>query len=84
MEEGAYQDYLKTCKEPVQVFFSFVCRRVSDLNLQKSTCNAHKAVNDATKREFKGLAASGLGTIECIRHDFKRGMSSGDLRQGER
>ncbi|KAF9492173.1 hypothetical protein BDN71DRAFT_1433390 [Pleurotus eryngii] len=33
VEEGKYQDYLKTCKEPVQ----------------KSTCNAHKAVNDADK-----------------------------------
>ncbi|KAF7426460.1 hypothetical protein PC9H_008829 [Pleurotus ostreatus] len=68
VEEGSYQDYLKTCKEPVQ----------------KSTCNAHKAVNDADKRDVKGLAVSGLGTIECIRHDFKRAHSSGDLKKGER
>lgn len=32
----------------------------------------------------KGTATSGVGTVECIRHDMKRSASVGDLQKGER
>ncbi|KAF8814361.1 hypothetical protein BYT27DRAFT_7219865 [Phlegmacium glaucopus] len=50
----------------------------------KSTCNNHDAIKSASMRGGKGTAASGLGTIECSRHDMKRPNSVGDLQKGER
>jgi len=32
----------------------------------------------------KGTVASGVGTVECIRHDMKHPLSVGDLQKGER
>lgn len=50
--------------------------------LQKSTCSNHRAVD--AERSTKGLAATGVGTIDCARHDVKRPTSVGDLQKGER
>lgn len=50
----------------------------------KSTCNNHDAIKSASMRGGKGTTASGLGTIECSRHDMKRPNSVGDLQKGER
>lgn len=49
-----------------------------------STCNNHDAIKSATIRGGKGVAASGVGTVECSRHDMKRPTSVGDLQKGER
>lgn len=49
-----------------------------------STCNNHDAIKSASMRGGKGIAASGVGTIECSRHDMKRPNSVGDLQKGER
>ncbi|KAG6836119.1 hypothetical protein H0H93_011191 [Arthromyces matolae] len=49
----------------------------------KSTCVSHNAVNNPDK-EARGLAASGVGTVDCARHDFKRPRSVGDLQLGEK
>ncbi|RDB18343.1 hypothetical protein Hypma_000426 [Hypsizygus marmoreus] len=46
-----------------------------------STCSNHKAVD--AERSTKGLAATGVGTIDCARHDIKRPSSVGDLQKGE-
>ncbi|KAH9477994.1 hypothetical protein JR316_0010227 [Psilocybe cubensis] len=51
---------------------------------EKSNCNNHDAIKSASIRGGKGTAASGLGTIECSRHDMKRPVSVGDLQKGER
>ncbi|KAF8879143.1 hypothetical protein BD779DRAFT_1612947 [Infundibulicybe gibba] len=50
----------------------------------KDTCNNHDAIKSASIRGGKGTAASGVGTIECSRHDMKRPVSLGDLQKGER
>ncbi|KAG6848619.1 hypothetical protein H0H93_015447 [Arthromyces matolae] len=50
----------------------------------KSTCLRHDAVNLANSKPSQGHAATGVGTIECIRHDMKRPLSVGDLQVGER
>ncbi|KAL1948716.1 hypothetical protein VTO73DRAFT_10522 [Trametes versicolor] len=47
-------------------------------------CNNHDAVKLATLKGAAGLAASGLATVDCARHDMKRPCSSGDLQKGER
>ncbi|KDQ25249.1 hypothetical protein PLEOSDRAFT_1045089, partial [Pleurotus ostreatus PC15] len=49
-----------------------------------STCNNYDAVKSASIRGGKGTTASGVGTIECSRHDMKRPGSVGDLQKGEK
>lgn len=33
---------------------------------------------------MKGLAATGVGAVDCARHDVKRPVAVGDLQKGER
>jgi hypothetical protein len=33
---------------------------------------------------MKGLSASGVGTVDCARHDMKRPTAVGDLQKGEK
>jgi hypothetical protein len=40
-----------------------------------STCHNHDALKSASMRGGKGTAASGVGAIDCIRHDMKRPVS---------
>ncbi|KAF9487933.1 hypothetical protein BDN71DRAFT_1478250 [Pleurotus eryngii] len=68
VEDTAYQAHVTSDETPIE----------------KSSCVSHKAVNDADKRPAKGLVVNGVGTVECTRHDFKRLLSVGDLRYGER
>ncbi|KAJ8700507.1 hypothetical protein PTI98_003522 [Pleurotus ostreatus] len=68
VEDKTYQAHVTSDETPVE----------------KSSCVSHKAVNDADKCPAKGLAVNGVGTVECTRHDFKRPLSVGDLRYGER
>ncbi|KAJ7791277.1 hypothetical protein B0H14DRAFT_3567333 [Mycena olivaceomarginata] len=49
----------------------------------KSTCVAHDAV-DEPERDAYGTAASGIGTVDCARHNMKRPNGVGDLQKGER
>ncbi|KAH9829181.1 uncharacterized protein C8Q71DRAFT_799831 [Rhodofomes roseus] len=51
---------------------------------ETSTCSNHDAVKLANMRGSHGTAASGVATVECIRHDMKRPCSVGDLQKGER
>ncbi|GBE88340.1 hypothetical protein SCP_1301550 [Sparassis crispa] len=50
-----------------------------------STCNNHDALKLASmKGAHQGTAASGVGTVDCARHDMKHPYSVGDLQKGER
>ncbi|KAG2338216.1 hypothetical protein BDR05DRAFT_1004450 [Suillus weaverae] len=51
---------------------------------EKSTCVSHNAINHADTKSLKGLAATGVGTVDCARHDMKLPNGVGDLQQGER
>ncbi|KAJ7314860.1 hypothetical protein DFH08DRAFT_917800 [Mycena albidolilacea] len=53
-----------------------------DIEQEKSTCVAHDAV-DEPDREAHGTAASGIGTVDCARHNMKRPNAVGDLQKGE-
>ncbi|KAJ6607278.1 hypothetical protein B0H10DRAFT_1631100, partial [Mycena sp. CBHHK59/15] len=48
-----------------------------------STCVAHDAV-DKPDREARGTASSGIGAVDCARHNMKRPLAVGDLQFGER
>ncbi|KAJ7279177.1 hypothetical protein C8J57DRAFT_1713062 [Mycena rebaudengoi] len=49
----------------------------------RSTCVAHDAV-DKPDREARGTASSGIGAVDCARHNMKRPQAVGDLQLGER
>lgn len=49
-----------------------------------STCNNHDAIKSAHVRGGKGYAATGVGAVDCSRHDMKRPVAVGDLQKGER
>ncbi|KAF9231029.1 hypothetical protein BU15DRAFT_90993 [Melanogaster broomeanus] len=51
---------------------------------EKSTCVSHNAVNLADTRNCRGLAVTGVGAVDCARHNFKRPGAVGDLQKGER
>ncbi|EMD32307.1 hypothetical protein CERSUDRAFT_68868 [Gelatoporia subvermispora B] len=70
VEEKAYKSYLATYSNLVSE--------------DKSSCHDHEAIKLAQRKGAKDLAATGLGTVECSRHDMKRPCSVGDLQKGER
>jgi hypothetical protein len=41
-------------------------------------------VNLAETKTARGLAATGAGTVDCSRHNFKRPSGVGDLQRGEK
>ncbi|KAJ7713623.1 hypothetical protein B0H16DRAFT_1341291, partial [Mycena metata] len=49
----------------------------------RSHCVAHNAV-DKPDHEARGTASSGVGAVDCARHNMKRPNSVGDLQLGER
>ncbi|KAG1893035.1 uncharacterized protein F5891DRAFT_1131406 [Suillus fuscotomentosus] len=73
--------------------FRLACRNVSsamaDPGLNHgyaffmSSCSSHNAVNLADTRVSCGLTATGAGTINCARHNFKWPCSISDLQKGE-
>ncbi|KAJ7148083.1 hypothetical protein C8R43DRAFT_1129237 [Mycena crocata] len=50
---------------------------------ERSTCVSHDAV-DKPDREARGTASSGIGAVDCTRHNLKRPLAVGDLQLGER
>ncbi|KAG2037116.1 hypothetical protein BDR03DRAFT_982484 [Suillus americanus] len=69
IEETAYKSHLQ---------------RFSGKPQEKSTCSSHNAVNMADMKASQGLAAMGVGTIDCARHNMKLPNSVGDLQKGKR
>ncbi|KAI0685039.1 hypothetical protein C8T65DRAFT_712813 [Cerioporus squamosus] len=47
-------------------------------------CNMHDTMKLANIKGSAGLAATGVATVDCSRHDMKRPCSVGDLQKGER
>ncbi|KAF8337834.1 hypothetical protein F5887DRAFT_890334 [Amanita rubescens] len=52
--------------------------------VQKSNCSRHDAVNLSSSKPGQSHAATGVGTVECVRHNMKRPNAVGDLQKGER
>ncbi|KAG1817907.1 hypothetical protein EV424DRAFT_1472791 [Suillus variegatus] len=51
---------------------------------EKSTCVSHNAVKMADTKTSRGLAATGVRTVDCARHDMKLPNRVGDLQKGEK
>ncbi|KAG1884889.1 hypothetical protein F4604DRAFT_1878458 [Suillus subluteus] len=64
-------------------FKSFL-NEAGTLPQEKSTCASHSAVNLADTKNARGLAATGVGTVDCTRHNLKQPCAVGDLQKGER
>ncbi|KAF7371413.1 hypothetical protein MSAN_00778000 [Mycena sanguinolenta] len=58
-------------------------KRNWDQKQERSHCVAHDAV-DKPDREARGTASSGIGAVDCARHNMKRPKAVGDLQLGER
>ncbi|KAJ2935520.1 hypothetical protein H1R20_g1573, partial [Candolleomyces eurysporus] len=69
VEESAFQEYLKKHDNETE---------------PKSTCSRHDAVNLADMRPGQGYASTGIATVECSRHNFKRPQAVCDMQRGER
>ncbi|KAG1732347.1 hypothetical protein EDB19DRAFT_1831363 [Suillus lakei] len=67
VEEKAYKAYLEDHK---------------DRNQERSTCASHNAVNAANTKKSQGLAATGVGTVDCAQHNMKLCNAVGDLQKG--
>ncbi|KAG2094414.1 uncharacterized protein F5147DRAFT_657174 [Suillus discolor] len=69
VEDKAYKDFLHSGVDSIQ---------------EKSMCSSHNAVNMADTKSNRGLATTGLGTVDCARHNMKLPNAVGDLQKGER
>ncbi|KAG2047143.1 hypothetical protein BDR06DRAFT_976975 [Suillus hirtellus] len=69
IDESEYKWYLSTNSETLQ---------------EKSNCVSHNAVNMADMKSSRGLAATGVGTVDCARHDMKLANGVSDLQKGEK
>ncbi|KAG6809667.1 hypothetical protein H0H92_015232, partial [Tricholoma furcatifolium] len=58
--------------------------KFSDYVEPKSNCSRHDAVNLSNAKPGVSHAATGVGTIECARHNLKRPSAVGDLQFSER
>ncbi|KAH7906050.1 hypothetical protein BJ138DRAFT_1138106 [Hygrophoropsis aurantiaca] len=58
--------------------------RCAHIPQEKSSCSSHKAVDLADTKASRGLAATGVGAVDCARHNFKLPNGVGDLQKGER
>ena len=72
VEEGDYKAHLK----------QFDSDNPNEAQAQE--CNTHDAVKLANLKGAIGLAATGIATVDCSRHDMKRPCAVGDLQKGER
>ncbi|KAJ7749743.1 hypothetical protein B0H16DRAFT_1725007 [Mycena metata] len=66
----------------VKVYMDHVKRNWNQKQ-DRSHCVAHDAV-DKPDREARGTASSGIGAVDCARHNMKRPLAVGDLQLGER
>ncbi|KAJ6480009.1 hypothetical protein C8R47DRAFT_983149 [Mycena vitilis] len=79
-DPGLGDGYLFYCK--VQEYMKHVAEHWNDPQ-DRSTCVAHDAV-DKPDREARGTASSGIGAVDCARHNMKRPLAVSDLQFGER
>ncbi|KAG2358417.1 hypothetical protein BDR07DRAFT_1187590, partial [Suillus spraguei] len=62
---------------------SYILDRIGDIQ-EKSTCLNHNAMNMAETKSSQGLAATGVGIVDCMCHNMKHPNGVGDLQKGEK
>ncbi|KAJ7802109.1 hypothetical protein B0H14DRAFT_2385799 [Mycena olivaceomarginata] len=63
---------------------AFFCEVVAYMVHVKKHWNLKQEVLDKPDREARGTASSGIGAVDCARHNMKRPNAVGDLQLGER
>ncbi|KAH7906366.1 hypothetical protein BJ138DRAFT_1016340 [Hygrophoropsis aurantiaca] len=66
-----------------QAYKAHLLERINEPQ-EKSTCSGHTAVNSADTKASKGLSATGVGAVDCARHNIKLPNGVGDLQKGEK
>ncbi|KAG2115167.1 uncharacterized protein F5147DRAFT_743666 [Suillus discolor] len=56
----------------------------SAVTQERSACTSHNTVNMADAKLSQGFAATGIGTVDCARHDMKLANGVGDLQKDKR
>ncbi|KAJ7772385.1 hypothetical protein B0H16DRAFT_1305461, partial [Mycena metata] len=79
-DPGLCKGWAFYCK--VESYMKHVKKHWNDKQ-DRSHCVAHDAV-DKPDREARGTASSGIGAVDCARHNLKRPLAVGDLQLGER
>ncbi|KIK80550.1 hypothetical protein PAXRUDRAFT_15722 [Paxillus rubicundulus Ve08.2h10] len=69
VEQGAYKAHLSLHSVEAQ---------------EKSTCSGHSTVNLADTKTSHGLAATGVGTVDCSHHNMKLPNAVWDVQKGEK
>ncbi|KAH0826244.1 hypothetical protein J3R83DRAFT_5708 [Lanmaoa asiatica] len=67
-----------------ELSYKLYLRDHANFRQEKSMCSSHSAVNAAESKSTRGLAATGVGSVCCARHEMKLPSSVGDLQKGER
>ena len=85
VEEKPYKAHLEEHWAQKQDVCCSDCSAIDSLIFfsQHSVCVNHDAVNKPD-REARGLAASGVLTVDCTRHNLKCPNGVGDIQGGER
>jgi hypothetical protein len=87
VQETAFKAHLREHgdqKQDVSTAYVGSSIHLNDVYIKPSTCSSHNAVNNANIASHHGLSATGVGAVDCARHDIKRPCSVGDLQKGER
>ncbi|KAG2034290.1 hypothetical protein BDR03DRAFT_935365 [Suillus americanus] len=76
VDECGHKSYLKEN--------SAVTQELPSHRHQRSVCVSHDTVNLADTKSSKGLAATGVGAVDCTQYKYKLPNSIGDLQKGEK
>jgi hypothetical protein len=55
-----------------------------NLPQEQTTCSNYDAMSKANSKDVRFLDTTGVGTVDCIRHEMKLLNGVGDLQKGER
>ncbi|KAG8216254.1 hypothetical protein J3R82DRAFT_8297 [Butyriboletus roseoflavus] len=87
VEENTFKTHLLLhAADPQEVFFFYLdlMQGVTHSQMKKSTCSGHTAMNLVNSRKSHGFAATGVGTVDCARHNMKLPTAVRDLQKGEK
>jgi hypothetical protein len=81
VEERKYKAFLCQHLRDEQEVCDLLDPEFTHTVLQKSTCSSHNAINMADTKLSQGLAATGMGTVNCAHHNMKWPNGVGDLQK---
>ncbi|KAG1750317.1 hypothetical protein EDD22DRAFT_850854 [Suillus occidentalis] len=80
---GCPLDFIPKCGAFEERNYKVYLQENRTLTQEKSTCVSHNTINMADTKASNGLAATGVGTVVCMRHDMRLANGVGDLQRGE-